>query len=60
MPNLSPEFAVQLLTILATGAAIYGGIRADLKAMHERLGRAEADIDHARTRMDNHIERSHV
>lgn len=60
MPTVSPEFAVQLFTILATGAAIYGGIRADLKAMHERLGRAEAGIDQARERMDNHIERSHA
>jgi hypothetical protein len=60
MPNLSPEFAVQLLTLLATGAAIYGGIRADLRAMHQRLGRAEHDITEARMRMDNHIERSHV
>lgn len=55
--NLSAE-VVQMMTLLATVAAIYGGIRADLKGMHQRLSTAEMDIEAGRQRMDSHIERT--
>jgi hypothetical protein len=35
---------------LAAAAAAYGAIRADLKGMHERIGRIEV-------RLDNHIDK---
>jgi hypothetical protein len=57
MPNLSPE-VLQLLTLLATAGAIYGGVRADLKGIVARLTTAEHAIEAGRVRMDNHIERS--
>lgn len=57
MPTFSPEFLVQLLVMLASGGAIYGGIRSDLKAMHERIRANENSIEEARKRMDNHLDR---
>jgi hypothetical protein len=57
MPDLSPG-VMQLLTLLATAGAIYGGLRADLKSLMQRMTHAEQDIEAARIRMDNHIERS--
>lgn len=42
---MSPEFIYQLLATLAGVAAVYGGIRADLKSMRESLTRAHVRID---------------
>ena len=56
--NLTPEFLMQMMAFLGTGAAIYGGIRADLRGMHARLNVAEGDIKAGRERMDSHIERT--
>lgn len=58
MLSLSPE-VIQLVSFLVAAGAIYGGIRADLKSIIERLGASEAAIEAGRVRMDKHIERSH-
>lgn len=54
----APEFIVQIAITLATVGAVYGGIRSDLRSMHERIRVNENDIEEARKRMDNHIDRS--
>ena len=43
---------------LALGAAIYGGIRADLRAMYTRLDHAEKSVTDAHNRIDRLLERS--
>lgn len=57
MPTFSPEFIAQMLVMLASGGAVYGGIRSDLKAMHERIRANENEIVKARERMDHHLDR---
>lgn len=57
MPTFAPEFILQLLVTIGSVFAIYGGIRSDLKSMHERIRTNENDIREARERMDNHIDR---
>lgn len=42
---MSAEFIYQLLALLVTCGAVYGGIRADLKSMRESLTRAHCRID---------------
>ncbi len=54
----TPEFIAQMVVMISTVGALYGGIRADLKAMHQRIGVNETNIEMARVRMDNHIDRS--
>jgi len=41
------------------GAAIYGGIRADIKAMHTRIEDAKKAADEAHNRIDRMLERNH-
>jgi hypothetical protein len=55
--NLSAE-VIQMLVMFGGVAAVYGGIRADLRGMHSRIQNAENDIEAGRVRMDNHIERT--
>jgi outer membrane murein-binding lipoprotein Lpp len=45
--------------ILAAGA-IYGGIRSDLKAMHERLKENSDSTARAHERLDRHVEQFHA
>lgn len=45
--TFTPEFILQCLTMLVTGAAIYGGIKADLMALHKR-------VDYLYQRIDDH------
>lgn len=54
---MTPDMLYQLAVALATAGAIYGGIRADLRAMHERIRNAEESAKAAHTRLDNHLER---
>ncbi len=44
---------VQVLAYAALAGAIYGGIRADLKAMHERVDRLSKNTVHAHRRIDD-------
>lgn len=43
----------QALYGLFLAGAVYGGIRADLKAMHERLKSQEVAVQHAHRRIDD-------
>lgn len=42
---------------LVVAAAIWGGIRADIRSIHARIDRAEESIGDAHRRLDNHIDR---
>lgn len=44
--------ALQLVTVLIAAGAVYGGIRGDLKAIHENLRRIEKAADKAHERID--------
>ena len=44
------EFLLHLFGIVATGAAIYGGIRSDLRHLSEGVKRAHERIDSILTR----------
>lgn len=54
----TPEFIAQMVLMVSTVGALYGGIRADLRTMHERIRANETSIEAARERMDKHIDRS--
>jgi hypothetical protein len=40
---------MQCLTLIVTGAAVYGGIKADLKALHARVDYLYQRIDRTST-----------
>lgn len=46
------EYA-NLLEAALIGGAIYGGIRADIKAMHQRIANTEKSNEQAHKRIDN-------
>ena len=50
---MTPEFIQQAVMLLISAGAVYGGIRADIKAIHERIATAEKAIDKAHDRIDN-------
>lgn len=54
---MSPELIAQGLYALIAAGAVYGGIRADIKAMHERISAAQRAADEAHRRLDSFIER---
>jgi len=43
---------LQVVTILIAAGAVYGGIRGDLKAIHQNLQRIEKAADKAHDRID--------
>ena len=43
---------------IIAGAAIWGGIRADLRNMHERITQANENATSAHKRIDAHLERA--
>lgn len=47
------EFLWKLGAFLIAAGAVYGGIRSDLKEMHEHIGRHEKAIDRLHIRMDD-------
>jgi hypothetical protein len=47
------EFLWKLGAFLIAAGAVYGGIRSDLKEMHERIGRNEASIDRVNERLNS-------
>lgn len=51
------DFAYQIGIALLSGGAVYGGIRADLRAMHERIKQAQDTAERANARLDNHIDK---
>ncbi|WP_176754627.1 hypothetical protein [Nitrosospira sp. Nl5] len=44
---------------LIVAAAIYGGIRADIRSIHQRIEHAEKSLVEAHTRIDRMLERGH-
>lgn len=49
---------LQIVMALVSGGAVYGGIRADLKAMHERIKAAQDAASEAHRRLDAHIDKA--
>lgn len=49
--------ALWVLGQIVTAAAIYGGIRADIKNLHYRVDHAQKAADEVRSRLDSHIDR---
>lgn len=43
---------LQVVTVLIAAGAVYGGIRSDLKTMHESIRRVEKTADKAHDRID--------
>ena len=56
--DLTPELVYQALTTAITGGALYGGIRADLRATREKADQAQRTADTAHKRIDSIIELS--
>lgn len=50
--NLEPQFILQVLVAMASGAGAYTAIRADLARMHERLDHTKESADQAHKRID--------
>lgn len=48
---------LQVVYALLGAGAVYGGIRADLKAMHGRIESAEKSAAQCHARLDSHLER---
>lgn len=53
---MTMEMIYQIALALIAAGAVYGGIRADIKAMHQRIAGNEAAAQEAHRRMDRHIE----
>lgn len=54
---MTHELLMQVAVMIATGGALYGAIRADLRSLRERIERHETDITRVHERLDNWIER---
>jgi hypothetical protein len=52
MDKISPDFILQVLIMVATAGAVYGAIKGDLKAMHQRLNDLNDQIVYNRGRID--------
>lgn len=55
--DLSPDIVSQVLTAVATGGAVYGGIRADIKSLRDKADRAQNTADTAHKRLDSIFDR---
>lgn len=51
------EFLMNVVALIAGAGAVYGGIRADIKAMHERITGAQAEAERANRRIDQHLDK---
>jgi len=54
---LSPDLLLNICLTLVSAGAVYGGIRADIKAMHERINANAALIEAAHRRIDCHLDK---
>lgn len=52
-----PEWVMQLVTVLCSGAAVYAGIRADLALAKAKAEQAIKTADHAHQRIDDMMRR---
>lgn len=53
---MDANIVLQVVGIIATGGAMYGAIRSDLRGMVERIGRAERATEENAKRIEQHIE----
>lgn len=53
MMAMDPQFILQVLVALGSGAGVYAAIRADLARLHERVDTARESADQAHKRIDN-------
>ena len=54
------DLTLQIGSMVAGAGAIYGAIKTDLRAMHERIGRIERASDQAHDRIDKILEQGAV
>jgi hypothetical protein len=52
-----PDWVIQLAGMAGSAAAVYAGIRADIRGLHERVERALAASEKAHSRIDGAHER---
>lgn len=52
------DYLPQIVPMLVTAGAIYGGIRADMRGLREGVKKAQDSADKAHTRLDSHLEHS--
>ncbi len=52
MDWLTPQLLVTLASQLLAAGAVYGGIRADLRHIHERIESVKEEVERAHARMD--------
>ena len=55
---MEPSLILQLLGFGLMAASVYGGIRSDIKAIHEKLNDVKEASDEAHKRIDNILEKS--
>ncbi|EIJ47577.1 hypothetical protein GWL_18180 [Herbaspirillum sp. GW103] len=55
--DVSPDLIEKALTMLASAAAAYGGIRADIRAQRREIERAQRTADQAHQRLNNIFDR---
>lgn len=55
--QFAPDLMLQIVIALVSAGAVYGGIRADLRAMHERIKAAHDAAIEAHRRLDIHIDK---
>jgi hypothetical protein len=55
--TFSTELVIQFAAMLIGAGAVYGGIRADIRAMHERIDAVRNLADMAHQRITDHLEK---
>lgn len=53
----TPDLVWQIMLAVLSAGAVYGGIRADLRGMHERIKAAHDAALEAHRRLDIHIDK---
>ena len=55
MGDMTPvaSLALSVFSMVATAGAVYGAIKADLRAMHETVETLRADLNYQRARIDS-------
>lgn len=53
---MTPELT-EFLKLVFIGGAVYGGIRADLRSLHEQVATALKSASRAHERIDTHLEK---
>lgn len=53
-----PAWLQSVLVSVFSAGAIYGGIRADLRTLHEKVASAAKSASRAHERIDNHLEQA--